>query len=328
MSEDLSDEELQALLASAGKPDAKAGGNPLVSAPLSYDFKRLQRVNKDQLRVIESIHEQFARLFSCSLAGSMRMIIDVDLAFVDQVIYSEFILSLNTPCSAYSFTMDPPSAPAVMCFAPELLMALVDRAFGGQGRGYEGEPRALTQIESNIVNKLVNRVFSDLESTWELATPVRISDIIMETNPEFIQIANSSDPVVLLAFEAHSNNVQSLIHLCYPLTALQPLLPELSPDYKQRGQRPAPERSLSHNRTLDNVKVPVKVQVAEGSLPLRELADLRKGDIVKLDTNKNDPAIVFLANQPKFLGLPGLDGKRRAVKIQRVIDGSEEEFYR
>ena len=74
--------------------------------------------------------------------------------------------------------------------------------------------------------------------------------------------------------------------------------------------------------------MPVKVQVAEGSLPLRELADLRKGDIVKLDTNKNDPAIVFLGNQPKFLGLPGLDGKRRAVKIQRVIDGSEEEFYR
>ncbi len=327
MSENLSDEELEGLLSSVVKSESARGNNPLVNAPLSYDFKRPERVNKEQLRAIESIHEQFARMFSSSLAGSMRMAIDVDLAYVDQVLYSEFVLSLNAPCSAYSFTMDPPGAPAVLCFAPELLMAIVDRAFGGQGRGYEGEPRPLTQIESNIVNKLVNQIFGDLESTWEAANPVSISGVTLETNPEFIQIANSSDPVVSLALEAHSNNVQGLIHLCYPLSVLEPLLPQLSPDYKQRSKQPSPNRTLAQNRTLDNVKVAVHVQVAEGSLPLRELADLRKGDIVKLDTNKDDPAIVFLGNHPKFLGLPGLDGKQRAVKIQRVIDGDEEELY-
>ena len=123
MAEELSDEELQALLASAANNRTHTGENPLANAPLSYDFKRPQRVNKDQLRVMESIHEQFARLFSSTLSGTMRMVVDVDLAFVDQVLYSEFILSLNTPCSAYSFTMDPPGSPAVLCFAPELLMA-------------------------------------------------------------------------------------------------------------------------------------------------------------------------------------------------------------
>jgi flagellar motor switch protein FliM len=62
-------------------------------------------------------------------------------------------------------------------------------------------------------------------------------------------------------------------------------------------------------------------------LPLRELADLRQGDVVQLDTGKDDPAIVFLGNQPKFLGRPGLDGKRRAVMIQRAIGADEEETY-
>ena len=327
MAEELSDEELQALLASAANHGPQTGENPLVNAPLSYDFKRPQRVNKDQLRVMESIHEQFAQLFSSTLAGSMRMVVDVDLAFVDQVLYSEFILSLNTPCSTYRFTMDPPGSPAVLCFAPELLMSLVDRAFGGQGRGYDGETRPLTQIETNIVNKLVNRVFGDLEAAWELATPVRVSDVMMETNPEFIQIANSSDPIVLLAFEAHSNNVQGLIHLCYPLAALEPILPQLFPDFKQRGKGSQPDRPTELNRSLHHVKVPVKVQVAEGVLPLRELADLRTGDIVQLDTSKDDPAIVFLGNQPKFIGRPGLDGKRRAVLIQRVIGSTDEESY-
>ena len=127
---------------------------------------------------------------------------------------------------------------------------------------------------------------------------------------------------------AHSNNVQGLIHLCYPLAALEPLLPQLSPDFKQRSKRSQPDRPAGLNRTLDNVKVPVKVQVAQGALPLRELADLRTGDIVQLDTSKDDPAIVFLGNQPKFLGRPGLDGKRRAVLIQHVISEVDEESYR
>ena len=326
MAEDISDEEIQALLGAALDNKQRSGDDSLVNAPLSYDFKRPQRVNKDQLRVIESIHEQFARLFSSTLAGSMRMVVDVDLAFVDQVIYSEFIQSLSTPCSAYCFTMTPPDSPAVLCFAPELLMALVDRAFGGQGRGFDGEIRPLTQIENNIVNKLVNRVFVDLEATWDLATPVRIADVSVENNPEFIQIANSSDPAVVLAFEAHSNSVQGLIHLCYPLAAIEPLLPQLSPEFKQRARR-QPDRPQEPDRSLNNVKVPVKVQIAQGSLPLRELADLRQGDVVQLDTGKDDPAIVFLGNQPKFLGRPGLDGKRRAVMIQRAIGADEEETY-
>ena len=326
MAEDLSDEELQALLASAVDNARRSGDDPLVNAPLSYDFKRPQRVNKDQLRVIESIHEQFARLFASTLSGSMRMVVDVDLAFVDQVVYSEFIQSLSTPCLAYCFTMTPPGSPAVLCFASELLMALVDRALGGQGRSYDGEIRPLTQIENNIINKLVNRILSDLEAAWDLATPVRISDVAVENNPEFIQIANNLDSALLLAFEAHSNNVQGLIHLCYPLATLDPLLHQLSPESKQRNRR-QPDRPQVPNRSLDNIKVPVKVQIAQGSLPLRELADLRRGDVVQLDTGKDDLAIVFLGNQPKFLGRPGLDGKRRAVMIQRAIGEDEEETY-
>ena len=326
MAEDLSDEELRALLASTTDNAYRPGDDPLVNTPLSYNFKRPQRVNKDQLRVLENIHEQFARLLSSTLSGSMRMVVDVDLAFVDQVVYSEFIQSLSNPCSAYCFTIAPPGSPAVMCFAPELLMALVERAFGGQGRGYDGEMRPLTQIENNIINERVNRVFADLEATWEAATPVHISDVAVENNPEFIQIANSSDPAVLIAFEAHSHNVQQLIHLCYPLAALDPLLPQLSPEFKQHSRHQS-DRPQFPTHSLDNVKVPVKVQIAQGSLPLRDLGDLRQGDVVQLDTGKDDPAIVFLGNQPKFLGRPGLDGKRRAVMIQRVIREDEEETY-
>ena len=327
MSEEISDDELRHLLSSAGKKgDSASSSASFTQTPMAYDFKRPMRVSKDQIRVLENIHEQFARLFSSTLAGSMRMVIDVDWAFSDQVSYSEFVLSLSHPCSAYSFVMDPPGGSAVLSFSPELLMVIIDRAFGGKGTSFAADPRPLTPIEIGVVNKLVRRVFHDLEATWEIIAPVRVSEIALESNPDFIQIAGGGDPVLLIGFEANAAHASGLIHLCYPLLTLDPLLPKLNPEFRQRGRQPQAAQPRS-SRALEKVKVPVVAQLARGSLPLREMAALQKGDVIKLDTAKDEPAVVFLGNQPKFLAKPGLDGKHRAVKIIETIDEDEEDSF-
>ena len=59
-----------------------------------YDFRHPARVNKDQLRTLENLHDHFARLLSSTLSGAMRKIVDVDTAFVDQTTYREYIMSL------------------------------------------------------------------------------------------------------------------------------------------------------------------------------------------------------------------------------------------
>ncbi len=328
MADELGDEELKSLLDAARKDPSISGGNALDGVPLAYDFKRPQRVHKDQIRAVENLHEQFARLLSSTLATSMRMIIDVDLAFVDQTLYGEFVLSLGTPCTAYSFVMDPPGQQAVLCFAPELMMSIIDRALGGKGHAPTGEARALTQIERNIVNKLVSRVLADFEASWDATSPVQVTDVVLETNPEFIQIAGSSDPVVLIAFEAHSNNASGLIHLCYPLSTLEPLFPHLSPNAQRTETHARSTDAVATNRSLSKMQVSATVQIASGTLPLREIAELKTGDVIKLDTQKDDPAVVYLGNQPKFLARPGLDGRRRAAQILSAIDASEEERYR
>ena len=38
----------------------------------TYDFKRPERVSKDQMRALHSIHESFARNFGASLSGFLR----------------------------------------------------------------------------------------------------------------------------------------------------------------------------------------------------------------------------------------------------------------
>ena len=64
-----------------------------------YDFKRPERVGKDQMRAMQSLHEGFGRSFGASLSAMLRTIIEVKLVSVDQLTYSEFVYSLKFPPS-------------------------------------------------------------------------------------------------------------------------------------------------------------------------------------------------------------------------------------
>ncbi len=64
---------------------------------VAYDFKRPERVGKEQMRALQSLHEGFARNFGASLSALLRSIVEVKLISVDQLTYSEFVYSLEIP---------------------------------------------------------------------------------------------------------------------------------------------------------------------------------------------------------------------------------------
>ena len=63
----------------------------------AYDFKRPERVGKEQMRALHSLHEGLARSFGASISSMLRTMIEVKLVSVDQLTYSEFIYSLDNP---------------------------------------------------------------------------------------------------------------------------------------------------------------------------------------------------------------------------------------
>ena len=63
----------------------------------AYDFKRPERVGKDQMRALQTMHEGFGRNFGAALSALLRSIVEVKLTSVDQLTYSEFVFSLENP---------------------------------------------------------------------------------------------------------------------------------------------------------------------------------------------------------------------------------------
>src|SRR5688500_8687596 len=108
MSRILSQEEIDALV----NPSAKEGDGDVRPSNsndgvASYNFRRPDRVSKEQLRSLHFLHDRFAKNLSTSLSAFLRTMTSVSMVSVEQFTYSEFLLSLPDPTAFYSIAMPP-----------------------------------------------------------------------------------------------------------------------------------------------------------------------------------------------------------------------------
>ena len=310
----LSKDEIDALLSAEGQKDdgkkkkskKEEPKGPIVS---SYDFKHPARVNRDQLRTLENLHDNFARLLSHTFSSAMRAIVDVDTAFVDQTTYAEFIMSLSNPSLSYQFTVGDTGGQAIMDVAMPVAFGFIDRIYGGRGSSQGVNARQVTPIEIGVTSQVMKPVFENLEATWEPILPLKVSDIELETNPEFMQITAPSEIVILLAFEVNSANASGLVSLCYPFFTLESILPLLGRQTVVRREPGSRQMKRLNNRLLmGTMDVPVVAEVGRAQVPVSAAKGLEVGDVIRLDQPASAPATVFLGGKPKFYAHPFAGG--------------------
>ena len=283
-----------------------------------YDFKHPARVNKNQLRTLENLHDNFARLLRSTLSGAMRSVVEVDTAYVDQTTYAEFINSLSNPACSYQFTFGPANSQAIMDVATPLVFGFVDRVLGGKGSSQGVGERQMTAIEIGITAQIVRRMISDLEATWEPILDVDLREVELETNPEFMQITAPSEIVILLAFEVNSTNASGLVSVCYPFFTLEPILPLLGQRTYIRTNQPGREKVVRENRArLGPVSVPLAVELGRTELTLGEAERVQVGDIICAKNRVEDPCVVFAGDAAKYYARP-FANETGAVRLQVV----------
>ena len=279
---------------------------------ITYDFKHPARVSKDQQRTLENLHANLARMLASTFSTLHRSVVDCDIAFVDQTTYAEFVMSLSNPGCSYTFSIEPLGGPAIIDFSLPVAYSFVDRQFGGTGANPPKETRPLTGIERNVMAKVITRALADLEATWEQLIRIQVSDAELETNPEFMQVAAPSDTVVLIAFEVNSQHASGLVTLCYPYFTLEPVMAYLNVQTwasREKGHRDATRKERLVQ--LERVSTPVTAVLARSQVPLKDLIDLREGDVVVMDTSVGEDSVVFVGDRPKFLARPRTRGQRR-----------------
>jgi flagellar motor switch protein FliM len=307
-------------VAASDAPAARgaSAADPAVAArAIPYDFKHPNRVSKDQLRKLESIHDNFAGGLSSALSTIQRSVVDTDLVSVDQITYTEFISSLKSPSCTYTFKLDPLDGLCIIDFNPSLAFAIVDRLFGGRGATLETE-RELSGIERNVMRRIIGRVFEELEQGWTRVMEVKAEPVGFETNPQFIQIVPPGETVIVVSLQLNMPSAGGIISLCYPYVTLEGVLDKLSTqNWLDRSRSDTASHEQVHlEQFVRESDVEVQAQLGEVQMSLSDLLTLTPGMVIPLDVRVGDPAILEVAGRPKFEATVGTVGRRRAVRIE------------
>ncbi|HDY87399.1 MAG TPA: flagellar motor switch protein FliM [bacterium] len=323
MAEILSQEEIDALLSAVSYGEEveveteSAKTEKLIN---TYDFRHPARVSKDQLRTLQNLHDNFARLLSSTFSTLQRSIIEINLVSVDQITYSEFIMSLSSPSCTYTFRLEPLEGVAILDFSQSVVFSFVDRLFGGRGTSIVTE-REITWIEKSVMNNIINRSLRDLERTWERIIPLECNVEMLETNPEFVQVVPASETVVLISFELKSENVNGLINLCYPYISIEPIAVRLGGQNLVSSAKEVPKEELLKNRRrIELFNTLIRAHLGFADITVGELVNMKNGDVVTLDTRISDNIEIYVGNEIKFYGKMGYVGKYKGVEIlSRVL---------
>src|SRR5579863_617798 len=143
-----------------------AGDHDTSNRAQAYDFRRPDRIAKDQLRAIHLLHENFARSLASSLSAYLRAYVAVNLVSVEQLSFLEFTQCLPSPSCLVVLGMKPYDGNTVLEINPSLVFPILETLLGGSGKIGTKINRELTEIERSILDGLLRIILQDLRSSW------------------------------------------------------------------------------------------------------------------------------------------------------------------
>jgi flagellar motor switch protein FliM len=326
MADILSQNEIDALLDHGADEVHDDKGAEDSDKIMLYDFKRPNRVSKEQLRAIKGIHDKMARNLASHISTVMRSIIEIQLQSVDQMTYGEFLMSLPSPTSFNIFSIKPLDGSAILELNPSIAFPMLDRLLGGRGESYEGE-RELTDIELNLIETILRLIMSKLKDAWSGVTDMYPIVESKESSPNVVQIVAQNEIVIMIVLEITIGETSGMINLAYPVIYLEPILSKLASKDIMLGETSAKKsRNVELRELLKRADIVNEGILGEASLNIKDLLTLEKGSIIRLDRPASDTAIITIDKKEVFEAQMGIHRHHKTLKITKMIKNDKDEI--
>jgi flagellar motor switch protein FliM len=291
-----------------------------------YDFKRPERVSKDQMRALEALHEGFGRNFGAALSGYLRTIIEVKVSQIEQLTFSEFIHSLPNPTCFNLLQAQQLDGQLCLEISPLIIYPVIDRLLGGSNADLFIPQRPLTQIEQRLVQRITDRATHHLSEAWSNLTPLTFTVQDFESNPQLVQIVPPNETVVVIGFELKLGSRTGTMSLCIPYNVIEPIMGMLAAQtwftYQRKGGNEDHLRRLTRN--VQSTRLEVSALLARTTISVDELLGLQAGDIITTEKPIEEDVLLQVEGRGKFWGKVGQLRGTRAVRITRPCTGAAE----
>jgi flagellar motor switch protein FliM len=314
----LSQAEVESLLAAIERPEAqRRSGALLYAKTVPYDFKRPERVGKEQMRSLQTMYEGFSRNFGAALSALLRAIVEVKLTSVDQLTYSEFVFSLENPTCFNIIQAEPLEGHLILDINPSILYLIIDRLLGGGREMAEMTRRPLTEIELRLVARVTDLFLREMKHSWEHIMEINARVDRVESNPQLAQIVSPNEVVVLISFELTVGEARGMMNFCIPFNAIERISNKLAANnWSTISKRPPTAESIQKITSgVAGAIVEVVAELAHTRITTGDLIGLRVGDIITTEKDIREPLAVHVEGREKLHASAGAYKGKKAIQI-------------
>ncbi|MBK5962703.1 flagellar motor switch protein FliM [Thiocystis minor] len=316
----LSQDEIDALLHGVDDGDIDTDTNPFPADGNArvYDFATQERIVRGRMPTLDMINERFARYLRIHLFNLLRRSSEISVIGARVTKFSEYLHGLYVPTSLNLVRVIPLHGTGLFVFDPKLVFSLVDNFFGGDGRYYSRiEGRDFTPMELRVIKNLLDAAFEDMQKAWEPVMHLQFEFINSEVNPQFANIVSPTEIVVVNDFHIELDGGGGNLHVTLPYAMIEPIREVLDTGL-QSDRSGVDERWLrALQDEIPSAQVEISSVLAEATLTVQQLLDMRPGDIIPI--NLPESVILNVEDIPLFRGKFGVANGSNAIKIAEYI---------
>lgn len=329
MSEILSQSQIDSLLSSltSGLKEIEQPDQVNGKKIKDYDFRSPKLFTREQLKLLYSIYENYARILSSYITGVLQTYTLVEIIEVEEQHYYEFNNALPDSVLVgvldFSVKEDHSEEDLVLLdFSKDIGFCCIDRLLGGVGKPLEAD-REFTEIELGILEHMIKGMVNLMKNVWLDYLEVTPRLMKLETNARILQGISADENVVIVVMNIMVNDTQGKMNVCIPAVTLDTMFKmknALSKKKERRGdQLTDAQRRADIMREISESELEITGILGSIDILSRDLIDLEVGDIIKLNKLENSMVELAVGETVWFRGEMGSYNKKRAVAIRETI---------
>ena len=319
----LTNEEIAALTAKieSGSVEVGTGFNTGVRAR-KHDLTNEDSSLGVNVSALDMINERFIRLFRLSLLEVLRTSPRITPQRAQLMKFGDFMKNLHPPLSVNVIRMNPLRGSSMMLIDPNIILSSLDNFFGGLGRVVPQLPpgRLFTQTETRIIDIIMDVIFRSLKEAWLPLVAVDFEKVSSEINPQFAQIADENDLVIVNHFDAEFGETKGFFDIVYPYSSIKPLRELLRSRVQEVDGNDESDKQWKHDlrAALGDARVEMQVMLGQIHTTIAGFQALTPGDVLYFKKPKFSR--VMINEVPAFEGQIGTSGSDMAICIEKLID--------
>ena len=285
-----------------------------------YNFRRPDRIAKDQLRSIYVLHEAFSRSLASSLSAYLRAYVVVNLVSVEQLSFSEFQQVLPSPTVVATMQALPFDTNCLLELNPSMIFPMLEMLLGGSVGTLTKVEREVTEIEQAILDSIFKLMLRDLKEAWKGIAAIEFSIEGYETEPQLMQILAPNEAIVAVSIEIRIGEVSGMMNIGIPSIIIKMLSHKFAEQWTIRKTESTEEDTQRIYDRVRNSKVEMDTRLRGPNLKLSDLLKLKNGDVLTFDYPATKPLSVELNGKLKHRCHIVVSNKKRSAKILEAVD--------